>query len=397
MNSQIKKIIIMSARIAITLAAVAVFAVMLETYDYISRFGIIDNATGMLPVMLIIVALACTSLILWLPPFGRKTVVATALAAITITAVAFYPNAVIGNWWSAENRTNAETEPDISVYAPFTGSQTAQLDEPSTLSISDDLPVMDGATALYPVYAAYAQTVYDEETFSSDLVRCSKTTGAYDALISGEADVIFVAGPSEAQRKKAEEAGTELKLHAIGKEAFVFIVAKSNPVEELTYEQIQNIYSGKTRKWRTLGWDEGGDIIAFQRPEGSGSQTGLQKIMGDTPIAAPRPLPDDSLIGTNSLMQQVTVEWNGVQPALGYSYRFFATTMYPNPDAKLLGIDGVYPSEENIRNGTYPFITELYAVTDGEPSGNVKLLIDWITSGQGQQLTEKAGYVSSMA
>ena len=71
--------------------------------------------------------------------------------------------------------------------------------------------------------------------------------------------------------------------------------------------------------------------------------------------------------------------------------------MYPNPDAKLLGIDGVYPSEENIRNGTYPFITELYAVTDGEPSGNVKLLIDWITSGQGQQLTEKAGYVSSMA
>lgn len=397
MKAKAKNALFTALRIAITLASAAVAALILETYDYISRFASIDNAVGMLPVALMFTTFACVCLITWLPPFGRKTAVAIALAIVAVTSIALYPNAVAGNWWIGGATSEAESEPDISVYAPFTGSQTAQLDEPSTLSISDDLPVMDGATALYPVYAAYAQTVYDEETFSSDLVRCSKTTGAYDALISGEADVIFVAGPSEAQRKKAEEAGTELKLHAIGKEAFVFIVAKSNPVEELTYEQIQNIYSGKTRKWRTLGWDEGGDIIAFQRPEGSGSQTGLQKIMGDTPIAAPRPLPDDSLIGTNSLMQQVTVEWNGVQPALGYSYRFFATTMYPNPDAKLLGIDGVYPSEENIRNGTYPFITELYAVTDGEPSGNVKLLIDWITSGQGQQLTEKAGYVSSMA
>jgi len=54
----------------------------------------------------------------------------------------------------------------------------------------------------------------------------------------------------------------------------------------------------------------------------------------------PRPLPDDSLIGTGSMMKQVSVEWNGVQLAIGYSYRYYAVTMYPNLDAKQNGIDG---------------------------------------------------------
>ena len=110
------------------------------------------------------------------------------------------------------------------------------------------------------------------------------------------------------------------------------------------------------------------------------------------PIQAPQPLPDKSLIGSNSLMQQVSVEWKGVQPALGYSYRFFANTMYPNPNAKLLKIDGVEPSVENIKNGSYPFTVNFYAVTNGQPQGNTKKLIDWILSPQGQKLIEKCGY-----
>ena len=111
------------------------------------------------------------------------------------------------------------------------------------------------------------------------------------------------------------------------------------------------------------------------------------------PIQVPQPLPDASLIGTNSLMNQVSVEWRGVQPAIGYSYRFFATTMYANPNVKLLSVNGIEPSVENIQNGSYPFIGEFYAVTNGEPEGNSKLFIDWILSWQGQELIQKTGYV----
>jgi phosphate transport system substrate-binding protein len=93
-------------------------------------------------------------------------------------------------------------------------------------------------------------------------------------------------------------------------------------------------------------------------------------------------------------MKQVSVEWQGVQPAIGYSYRYYATTMYANPDVKLLKVNGMEPSAENIQNGSYPFVGDFYAVTNGEPEGNVKLLIDWILSPQGQTLIEQTGYTS---
>ena len=250
--------------------------------------------------------------------------------------------------------------------------------------------------AIYPIYAAFAEAVYDESAFSQEDVLCTNTPSAYKAIIAGERDVIFVAGASEQQRIAAEMAGVELRFTPIGREAFVFLVGQENPIENITYQQIRNIYSGKTANWQTLGWADGGRIIAFQRPEGSGSQTGLQVIMDELPLQVPQPLPDISIIGTNSLLKQVSVRWQGVQPALGYSYRYYATTMYANPDAKLLSINGVEPSIENIQNGSYPFVADFYAVTNGEPEGNTKLLIEWILSEQGQEIIEKTGYTPLM-
>jgi phosphate transport system substrate-binding protein len=67
--------------------------------------------------------------------------------------------------------------------------------------------------------------------------------------------------------------------------------------------------------------------------------------------------------------------------------------MYPNPDAKLLAIDGVYPSNETIADESYLFANNFYAVTNGPPAGNVKKLIDWILTDEGQYLIKKTGYV----
>lgn len=259
--------------------------------------------------------------------------------------------------------------------------------------ISDALPTLDGATALYPVYTSFANAVYDKANITSDTVVCSNTSNAYKKIIAGSSDIIFVAGPSQKQKQAAEEAGAELVYTPIGREAFVFLAGKSNPIDGLTHQQLKNIYSGKTANWKTLGWEAGGKIIAFQRPEGSGSQTGLQGIMGSLPIQRPQPLPDDSLAGQGSMMSQISVWYGGVQPAIGYSYRYYANTMYPNSDSKILAVDGVYPSKETIMNGSYPFTAYFYAVTNGQPTGNVKKFLDWILSDEGQYLIEKSGYV----
>lgn len=389
-----KRAILFAGKIFCSLAACAAAFAVLWRFEYIQQLTQIDNLVGMIPLAFGLLFAGGICALAWMPHTKRTAALSICLAAVALLSAALFPLALRGNWWiSYGNASDEGAGPDLSLYAPFReGSLAATLDEEATLHLSGELPVLDGATALYPLYAAFAQAVYAEEDYTEDAVRCTNTTNAYNAIISGEADIIFVAGPSQKQLQAAADAGADLVLTPIGREAFVFIVGKSNPVENLTYQQLRNIYSGKTAKWATLGWPEGGDIIAFQRPEGSGSQTGLQRIMGDMPIVAPQPLPDQSLAGSNSLMQQVSVWWMGVQPALGYSYRYYALTMYANDDAKLLAIDGYAPTEENIRSESYPFVNNFYAVTNGQPTGAAAELIEWIRSPQGQTLVEKTGY-----
>lgn len=386
------KAAILSLRIILTFGAGALGIWVLYRYEYLSQWASVDNIIGAMPIAFAFTGAGALIALVWLKPAKRRIAVTCILAAAVILTAALFPVALRGNWWIQNVNKEAGSDGDISVYEPFKeGNQTAKLGEECTLKLKDGLPVLDGALALYPVYSAVVESVYDREAYKGE-AQFTNTVKAFEALIAGERDIIFSAAPSEKQRQAAEAAGVEMKLTPIGKEAFVFAAAKSNPVENLTVQQIRNVYSGKTANWATLGWREGGRIIAFQRPEGSGSQSGLQNLMKGLPIQAPQPLPSPELIGSNSLMQQISVEWKGVQPALGYTYRFFGLKMNPNPEAKFLKINGAEPSTENIKNGSYPLTAQFYAITAGEPKGNCKLLIDWILSPQGQRLIEKTGY-----
>ena len=381
-------------RAIITLFVWTAGGYVLRKYEFFIAFTDIDNIVGVMPLVLVAVGAGGASLVLWMRHTRQFAPVTATVALLALLSVALFPTALRGNWWlNMALPEGQEASFDLAAFAPFSENPNiARLDEPPTLTLYYGLPILDGATALFPVYAAFAYAIFDRNSFSPDHLLATNTRNAFEALIAGERDIIFVASASE-RLAAAKEAGIELYFTPIGYEAFVFVVGRENPIENITYQQIRNIYSGKTARWRTLGWPEGGSIIAFMRPEGSGSQTGLQAIMGSLPVKAPQPLPDASLVGTNSLMNQAGVWWQGAQPAIGYSFRFFATTMYANPDVKVLSVDGIAPSIENIQNGSYPFVANFYAVTNGAPSGNTRAFIDWILSPQGQWIIEEIGYV----
>ncbi len=287
--------------------------------------------------------------------------------------------------------TVAEQDVDLTRFQPFReNNQLKTLDQPSTLTLSSDLPKMDGATALYPLYAAFAQAVYPQKEYSLDYgdVIVSKTPEAYKNLIDGRVDIIFVAGPSEQQLAEAAEKGVELKLTPIGREAFVFFVNSANPVKGLTTAQIQAIYSGKITNWQDVG-GRNEAIRAFQRPKNSGSQTRLEKIMADNELMAPPQ--EDVVTGMGGIIEK-TSDYRNYQNALGYSFLYFATEMVRNGNIRLLEIDGIAPNKHTIADKTYPLAAEFYAVTAGSKNPNVARLIEWILSPQGQSLVEKTGY-----
>ena len=118
-------------------------------------------------------------------------------------------------------------EVDLWDYTPFApGNLLYKFEKAPSISISEDYPTLDGATAGYPIYGSIVQAVYkglNEETVK-DYVQCNTTPVAYERLINKEVDAIFVLEPSKKQLEAAKKAGVELELIPIGKEAFIFFV-----------------------------------------------------------------------------------------------------------------------------------------------------------------------------
>lgn len=283
---------------------------------------------------------------------------------------------------------------NLSDYAPFVeGTKAVKLTEPSTFKIppGSTLPILDGATALYPLYSAFVQATYPPELSKwSDfsLVMCSKTAGAFQNLIDGKVDIIFVARPSEQQIIDAEMKGVEFQMTPVGHEAFVFFVNSRNKVEGLTSDQIRDIYSGKITNWKEVG-GANEPIKAFQREEGSGSQTMLNTLMEGRALISP---PTEDIQGSMGGIIERTADYRNHNNAIGYSFRFFSTEMVKNNQIRLLKIDGVYPDPGTIASREYPFVADFYAVTTNTKNPHVQPFIQWMLSSQGQYLVEKTGY-----
>ncbi|MGE7753040.1 PstS family phosphate ABC transporter substrate-binding protein [Lysinibacillus fusiformis] len=253
------------------------------------------------------------------------------------------------------------------------------------------IPTVDAATAMYPLYAAFVEATYPKGDYQpyNSRVQVSRTPEAYQSLIAGDVDLIFVAAPSVSQEWQAEKEGLTFDMTPIGREAFVFFVHHKNNVDNVTLEQVKKIYAGDITNWRDVGGEDEA-IRAFQRLADSGSQTALEKLMGNMPIMK---APSENIAsGMGGIIHEVS-QYRNYKNAMGYTFRYYSTEMVQNKKIKLLSIDGVAPTKENIRNGTYPLVSEFYAVTAGTENENVQKLIDWIRTDEGQGLVEKVGYV----
>jgi phosphate transport system substrate-binding protein len=295
---------------------------------------------------------------------------------------------------------------DIIYYRPFSPeTKIAILEEESTLKFIDNLPYLDGATALYPVYSAFVNAVYPNPSYNDfdymnranrfgEIIRgkveCSTTPFAYKNLINGDVDIIFCFAPSEEQTLMANTQGVSFHLTDIGKDAFVFFVNVDNPISNLTSSQICDIYSGRITNWKQLGGNDC-EIIPYQREKNSGSQTILESIMADDIIIDP--IKENVMQGMRGMIEQVAA-YNNSEKSIGYSFLFYSTEMVKNSKIKLLSIDGIFPTNNTIKSGEYPFTKIFYAITTGTESNNVNKFIEWILSEQGQYLIEQTGYIS---
>lgn len=269
---------------------------------------------------------------------------------------------------------------EIGEYLPFE-EETKIIKKKDSLVFEGEKPVIDCATALYPVASAFAYSLYEpsditfiNNNFTEDSkLQLSNTSGAYKRIVDGTSDIGLLAKPSDKQEEYAQSKGVDFVLTPIGYESFVFLLNKKNPIDSLTVDQIKGIYTGEYSNWKELGGNNK-QIIPIQRAENSGSQTAFASFMG----------------GTDTIKRPLNIFGS----AIGYSFRYYVDDVVKNSDVKMVSLNGVYPSKENVQNKKYPIVSNFYAVTSSKNTNpNVQKVLDWIVGETAQQIIDETGYV----
>ena len=269
------------------------------------------------------------------------------------------------------------------------------------------MPVIDGSTSTYPytmaVYGALFANYGNHPQFPDGN---SKSFYSYDRLISGEADVLFASTkPTQDTLNKAAAAGVELELIPMAYDAMVFFTNRDNPAENLTMEQIRNVYVNNAyTNWNQMGGTDA-LLVPFCRNRDSGSQAQMEEFF----LQGAEIHPDIQRETTSVAMASVLTDVDGAKKAdpltygLGYSIYYYyqqTTPMLVGPDAlKLLEVEGVYPTDETIADGSYPLAGYNYVVlrADTQPGSPGRRMADFMLSPAGQACVSSAGFGPLMA
>lgn len=256
----------------------------------------------------------------------------------------------------------------------------------------DFLKHIDGSTATIPVTAEIYRQFFDysDEKINNDVYHAT-THQAYLNLINRKGkDIIFVTEPSKEELKLAKEKGVKLEVIPIIREAFVFIVNEKNPINSLTVDQIQKIYTGAYKSWKELGDRKGKTIYAFQRDANSGSQTAMEQL-----VMKGKKMTEG--VQTVTYMEGLiynVADYSNYPGAIGYTYKYYLNNLYIQEGVKILNVNHIEPTNENLIHQKYPFATNYYAVirSDEPADSPARKLRDWLLTDEGQRLVEMCGY-----
>jgi len=231
-----------------------------------------------------------------------------------------------------------------------------------------------GSTSVQPVAEKLAEKF--QETHPN--VRINVQGGGSSLGISSVSQGITNIGTSSRELKPKEKPG--LNEYIIGKEGIVIAVNNQNNVNDLTKEQIRDIFSGKITNWKEVGGSDA-KINVITREEGSGTRSAFENlIMEDTEIR-----PDAVVQSSTESVKQAVRQDPG---AIG-----FVSLARMSSDVKALKIDGVAPSEETVFDGSYSLQTPFIFIVKGEPEGFIKEFIEFTLSPEGQAIVKEENVV----
>ncbi len=291
-----------------------------------------------------------------------------------------------------ETTTEATTETTTEATTEATTKATTA--DPNVFEFTEaNYPKLDGSTSTKPMAAAITSVLLGiSREEAENKLEFHKTSQSFSYLMSKDADMLICAEPADSVFKDMKDQNFEYVMEPFATEALVFVVNASNPVESLTTEQIQKIYTGEITNWKEVGGEDR-KIVPIQRNKTAGSQVMMEKIvMKDlTMMEAPTEL----VVGDMGGLIETVKSFDNSADAIGYTPYYYATNMKMADGLKIIKVDDIMPAKDTIQKGEYPFRTSYYVVmAKGTPEDSpTSILFNWVLGPDGQKLAEMEGYV----
>ncbi len=205
------------------------------------------------------------------------------------------------------------------------------------------------------------------------------------ALINGTTDIANSSRPikqSEMEKLKSRynTLGVEIPC---AKDGITIYLNELNKVEELTLQQLSDIYTAKITNWKEVGGEDA-EIRLYGRENSSGTYAYFKdEVVKDDYAASCQTLP-----GTAAVVNAVKKDKNGI----GYGGAAYAAGVKHCKVKKDAGSEAYFPTADNIAKNQYPITRYLYMYLRNRPTGELKKYIDWILSSDGQKIITEVGY-----
>lgn len=189
------------------------------------------------------------------------------------------------------------------------------------------------------------------------------------------AGTIDLAGSGRFLTNQEKAAG--LVEHRLGWDPLVVVVHATNPLENISKEDLRRILLGAFRNWNQLG---GRDLPILQvaAPQGSGVHDAVEKL-----------LLDDQHLSSQAIVSLVVADADRNVALLPAAFTVTSMSMVDVDKVKIVKIDGVLPNRQNVAGGAYPLIKPLLLVTRGQPHGKLALFVNFAKSPEGQAIIAK--------
>ena len=256
----------------------------------------------------------------------------------------------------------------------------------SLLSISASAQRIKGSDTVLPVAQQTAERFMNQHPDTRVTVTGGGTGVGISALLDNTTDIAMASRPIKfSEKMKIKSAGEDVAEIVVAYDALAVVAHPSNPVKQLTRQQLEDIFRGKITNWKQVGGDDR-KIVVYSRETSSGTYEFFNESVLKNKNYMANSL---SMPATGAIIQSVSQ----TKGAIGY-----VGLAYVSPRVKTLSVsyDGKHyaaPTVENATNKTYPIVRPLYYYYNVKKKAEIDPLIQYILSPDGQDIIKKSGYI----